>query len=84
MNDTYAIRNSETGRIETVHTVLIDQVLKGNVSPLSVEVHTPGGQLHDVISTVSHGATLESGQRGIFFAYAKSKQRLLFACWECR
>lgn len=66
LDDTYAIRNTTSGSIETVHTILIDRILKGNTANNSVEVHTLGGRLDDVIESVSHGSTLGVGQQGIF------------------
>ena len=66
LEETFAVRNSQTGSIETVHTIVIDRVLKGSAPYNNVEVHTPGGRLDDIIESVSHGSTLGGGQQGIF------------------
>ncbi len=66
LEETFAVRNPETGSIETVHTIFIDRILKGSAAYNSVEVHTPGGRLDDVIESVSHGSTLSGGQKGIY------------------
>jgi len=66
LNETDAIRNDERGSIETVYTIQVSQVLKGNTSLATVEVHTAGGEIDGVISSVSHGSSLANGQLGIF------------------
>ncbi len=66
LDETFAVRNPQTGSIETVHTIFIDRILKGSAAYNSVEVHTPGGRLDDIIESVSHGSTLSGGQKGIY------------------
>lgn len=63
--------NAEKTLIYTIHTIEVDNALKGNIAS-KIEIITPGGSLDGKLIVVEPNAELKVGSEGIFFLNANT------------